>query len=569
MASDRLRARFVSCTSSDPACVTSSIEAAGLRLFRRPLAPEELQTYQRVYECGARAGRGRARRVHAGAAGAAVERGVSLPHRARSRVPNRPRPPARPVRAGVAPVVLSLEQRARRRLARGRGERVLAERGRCLRPPSIACSHDPKSERFVANFAGQWLGAREVLSHPVAPKFFQWSPADRAGRRPGDPPLFLRLPAERAFVVRVPDGGRQLRGRRRSRYFYGMPSDRQGGRQVRAGRIRRRQARRLLRPGRVPGGDVVRPTHVALASRALDREQPAVQGSAAAAARTYPSSRRSTGAATSAQRSTFERAWSSIAQDPGCAALPCAVRSVRLGARRVRRHRPLSRGLRRMARRWTPRPRCRRRHRTPTAWSSRGSTGSRRPSRPTRASAACLAREAPHLRSGADDDRRRRPVTSSRRDGEWLEPGQTPSIRRLIHALVSTQAVSSPPRRRRSEAHAMIRAFTRRGLLCGAGVALALPWLESLSPRRSRAQAAELPRALSADLSAERGPRLLAARDQRQRRRLAAVLDPRAVRCRAQGEAERRHQPRERLGLQRRRLAARRAAATAVWRARG
>ena len=35
---------------------------------------------------------------------------------------------------------------------------------------------DPKSERFVANFAGQWLGAREVLSHPVDPKFFQWSP---------------------------------------------------------------------------------------------------------------------------------------------------------------------------------------------------------------------------------------------------------------------------------------------------------------------------------------------------------------------------------------------------------
>ena len=40
----------------------------------------------------------------------------------------------------------------------------------------------------------------------------------------------------------------------------------------------------------------------------------------------------------------------------------------------------------------------------------------------------------------------------------------------------------------------MIRAFTRRRVLWGAGVALALPWLESLSPRQSRAQAPELPR---------------------------------------------------------------------------
>jgi hypothetical protein len=35
---------------------------------------------------------------------------------------------------------------------------------------------DPKSERFVANFAGQWLGARDVLSHPVGSKPFAWSP---------------------------------------------------------------------------------------------------------------------------------------------------------------------------------------------------------------------------------------------------------------------------------------------------------------------------------------------------------------------------------------------------------
>ena len=50
MASDSLRARFVSCDLTDPVCVTASIERAGLRLVRRPLDPEELQTYRRVYE---------------------------------------------------------------------------------------------------------------------------------------------------------------------------------------------------------------------------------------------------------------------------------------------------------------------------------------------------------------------------------------------------------------------------------------------------------------------------------------------------------------------------------------
>ena len=40
----------------------------------------------------------------------------------------------------------------------------------------------------------------------------------------------------------------------------------------------------------------------------------------------------------------------------------------------------------------------------------------------------------------------------------------------------------------------MTRSFTRRWLLRGAGVALALPWLESLSPNQPRAQARGLPR---------------------------------------------------------------------------
>src|SRR6185436_254207 len=46
MSSETLRARFISCELADPDCARSSIAAAGLHLFRRPLEPDELETYQ-------------------------------------------------------------------------------------------------------------------------------------------------------------------------------------------------------------------------------------------------------------------------------------------------------------------------------------------------------------------------------------------------------------------------------------------------------------------------------------------------------------------------------------------
>src|SRR5688572_2789309 len=49
-ASPALKSRFVTCaTVDDAACVQSIIGSAGLRIFRRPLTPEEVATYQKVY----------------------------------------------------------------------------------------------------------------------------------------------------------------------------------------------------------------------------------------------------------------------------------------------------------------------------------------------------------------------------------------------------------------------------------------------------------------------------------------------------------------------------------------
>ena len=153
---------------------------------------------------------------------------------------------------------------------------------------------DSKSERFVANFAGQWLGAREVLSHPVGPQFFKWSrPMAQAASQ--EILLYFShfLRSGRSWFefptadVNFVDAALA--------YFYGMPTEARERRQVRAGRGRRRQTCRLLRPGRIPVGHVARPTHVALTSRTLDREQPPVQGSAAAAAGRTHARGRSTG----------------------------------------------------------------------------------------------------------------------------------------------------------------------------------------------------------------------------------------------------------------------------------
>ena len=281
MASDKLRARFVSCDLTDPACVTSSIERAGLRLVRRPLDPAELKTYRRVYESA------RALGEDEPAAFTLVLQTLLSSAEFLYRIELDPDPEST---AGHPLGPFELASRLSYFLwssAPDDGLLDAASNGSLLNAEVLSAAvdrmlADAKSERFVANFAGQWLGAREVLSHPVDPKFFQWSrPTAQAASQEillyfSD---FLRSGRSwfdfPAADVNFVDAALA--------YFYGIPSD-AGRRDVRAGRVLRRQACRLLRSGRVPVGHVARPTHVALTSRTLDREQPPVQGPAAAAA---------------------------------------------------------------------------------------------------------------------------------------------------------------------------------------------------------------------------------------------------------------------------------------------
>jgi hypothetical protein len=175
MASDAIRSRFVTCEIDEPACVRASIEALGLRLFRRPLAPDEVTTYQRVHDT-------------ARALGDSPSSALELSFQALLssaeflyRIELDPEPSSTAVRALNGFELASRLSYFLWSSAPDDDLLALAADGSLADPSVLAASadrmlDDPKSERLVAHFAGQWLGARDVLSHAVGDKPFEWSP---------------------------------------------------------------------------------------------------------------------------------------------------------------------------------------------------------------------------------------------------------------------------------------------------------------------------------------------------------------------------------------------------------
>lgn len=175
LASEQLRARVISCELSDPSCVRTSIQAAGLKLFRRPLAPEEIATYQRVHDAALALG------DTPPAAFELAFQALLSSAEFLYRIELDPDPQS------TAAHPLSAFELASRlsyflwSSAPDDALLSLATDGSLLDLATLSATvermlADPKSERFVTHFAGQWLGAREVISHPVDDKPFDWSP---------------------------------------------------------------------------------------------------------------------------------------------------------------------------------------------------------------------------------------------------------------------------------------------------------------------------------------------------------------------------------------------------------
>lgn len=174
MAANDLRAKVVSCALTDPSCLQSTIEAAGLRLFRRPLTPDEIKTYRGVYDT---------------ARGLGDDETASLTLTLQAllssaeflyRVELDPNPDST-----GAHVLGSYELASRLSYflwSSAPDDALLqsAADGSLTQPDTLSAVvdrmlADPKAERLVTNFAGQWLGAREVPSHPAIAKFYQWT----------------------------------------------------------------------------------------------------------------------------------------------------------------------------------------------------------------------------------------------------------------------------------------------------------------------------------------------------------------------------------------------------------
>jgi hypothetical protein len=173
-ASDELRTRFVSCDASEVECVRTSIGSAGLRLFRRPLTEDEVTTYERVYDASLELGDEPLTALEL------AFRALLSSAEFLYRIEFDPDP------GSTSPHPLDdfeLASRLSYFLWSSAPDDALlqyAADGVLHDPAALSAVvdemlEDSRSERFISNFAGQWLGARQVISHPVASGLY-WPP---------------------------------------------------------------------------------------------------------------------------------------------------------------------------------------------------------------------------------------------------------------------------------------------------------------------------------------------------------------------------------------------------------
>ena len=162
-ASDALRANVLTCTTSDDtACVKSIISQTGLRLFRRPLLDAEVTTYSKVYTAARLQGEDHASSIKQ----VLWSLLASAEFLYRMEFDNG---------ATTKHSVSGYELASRLSYflwSSAPDDALLASADQLNTDASIASTvdrmlTDARSSRFVTNFAGQWLGARNVTAHAV------------------------------------------------------------------------------------------------------------------------------------------------------------------------------------------------------------------------------------------------------------------------------------------------------------------------------------------------------------------------------------------------------------------
>jgi hypothetical protein len=180
-----LKARLMPCATTDDACVAQILDVTGTRIFRRPLTTEEAATYKKVYDASKALG---------------DNHEVSVKNMVRALLSSaeflyRIELDAAPDDATTKHPVTAYELASRlsyflwssapddQLLAAAKDDSLL--KNEILGQAVDYMLASQKADRFVLNFAGQWLGARRVVPHPAAPEVYpDWNPqlADAAAQ---------------------------------------------------------------------------------------------------------------------------------------------------------------------------------------------------------------------------------------------------------------------------------------------------------------------------------------------------------------------------------------------------
>ena len=172
-ATDALRARVLTCTTTDDmACVTTIINQTGLRLFRRPVVADEVATYSKVYKAARAQGEDHESSVKhvlwSLLSSAQFLYRIEFDNGAATKHP-----------------VSGYELASRLSYflwSSAPDDALLAAADQLTTDAAISSTvermlSDNKSSRLVTNFAGQWLGARNVASHAASQeKYPAWTP---------------------------------------------------------------------------------------------------------------------------------------------------------------------------------------------------------------------------------------------------------------------------------------------------------------------------------------------------------------------------------------------------------
>ena len=172
-AADALRSKVLICaTADDMACVTTIINQTGLRVFRRPVADAELAAYTKVYKAARAQGE---------------DHSSSVKHVLWSLLSSAQFLFRMEFDHGVTTKHLLSGYELASRLSyflwsSAPDDAMLAAADQLTTDATLSATvdrmlADNKSSRFVTNFSGQWLGARNVPAHPVDKVLYpKWTP---------------------------------------------------------------------------------------------------------------------------------------------------------------------------------------------------------------------------------------------------------------------------------------------------------------------------------------------------------------------------------------------------------